>query len=128
MHWYPAPSAGLGLGGCGVPFQQVARLCELKCKHWLLRPLHGQRSHNLCCAKHTYGCVPAVGDSSASSLEAQGMAEGCLYLPQHAQLGPLSAALDLLRQLSQAPDELPVQPEGASSAPDGDKPGSMPRA
>ena len=62
------------------------------------------------------GCVPAAGDSSASSLEAQGMAEGCLYLPQNAELGPLSAALDLLKQLRQLSHD-GAQPSGNPSPP-----------
>ena len=66
--------------------------------------------------QHTDGCVPAAGDSSASSLEAQGMAEGCLYLPQNAELGPLSAALDLLKQLRQLSHD-GAQPSGNPSAP-----------
>ena len=66
--------------------------------------------------QRTDGRVRAVGDSSASSLEAQGMAEGCLYLPQHAHLGPLSAALGLLKQLRQL-SHGGAQPSGDPSDP-----------
>ena len=44
------------------------------------------------------------------------MAEGCLYLPQHAELGPLAAALDLLRLLCQLSHD-GAQPSGNPSTP-----------
>ena len=44
------------------------------------------------------------------------MAEGSLYLPQHVELGPLSAALDLLKQLRQLSHD-GAQPSGNASAP-----------